>query len=294
MANFMAWVHEQFLKALRAAVLRGQEETILNDWSNGDWCLGFGSEPIAGSEVGRRGRNPKPRKRLVINRDRAEWVVWMFQRFFVDGWSLGRITRELTRRGAPKDHRSHTPGWHRDYVKRVLRNEKYVGVWARGRNTNVRNPFTGQISQEGRPLEEVAKWTRLRPTMRIIDDDMFNGTQVMLDALEQKWHDIRTADGRLTNSRPDEATPRNLLQRLVKCGACGGPFRVCGAYGKYLGCAKYPRGLCGCKTYLLRSTAEAKLLQLIGGGCRHAGEGRARWSLRPQGGLDSPGGSETY
>ena len=49
LANFMSWVHEQYLKALRAAVLRGQEQGVLNDWSAGDWCFGYASEPIPGS-----------------------------------------------------------------------------------------------------------------------------------------------------------------------------------------------------------------------------------------------------
>jgi hypothetical protein len=59
LANFLAWMHEQFLKTLRAAVLRGQEHALLNDWSAGDWCFGYTSEPIPGSEAGRRGRDAK-------------------------------------------------------------------------------------------------------------------------------------------------------------------------------------------------------------------------------------------
>ncbi len=56
----------------------------------------------------------------------------IFHWFVVEGWSVARIARELTQTGAPKDHRSTTPGWHPQAVRRVYRNEKYVGVWVWG------------------------------------------------------------------------------------------------------------------------------------------------------------------
>jgi site-specific DNA recombinase len=262
-ASFLAWMHEQFLKALRAAVLRGQEHAVLNDWSTGDWCFGYASEPIPGSEAGRRGRFPRPRMRVIINPDHAAWVKQIFQWFVVDGWKIDRITRELTRLNAPKDHRSTKPGWHHDYVKRALRNEKYVGVWPWGKNTNCRDPLTGQVYQEGRPVEEVAKWTRLRPNLRIVDDDVFAAAQVILDANEEKWAAAHGEKGRFTGPRPEPAAARHLLQGLVVCGACGGTFQVCGANGRYLSCARAKRGLCEVGTWLPRALAEERLLAVV-------------------------------
>lgn len=263
-ASFMSWVHEQYLKALRSAVLRGQEQCVLNDWSTGDWCFGYGSEPIPGTESGRRGRNARPRMRVVVNHDHAAWVVRIFTWFVGEGWSLDRIARELTRLGAPKDHRSTTKGWHHEYVRRVLRNEKYVGVWAWGKATNVRNPLTGAIAQEGRPPGEVAKWIRHRPDLRLVEDDLFLRAQGLLDQLEAKWSASRTDKGRLRGSAGGAAPPRHLLQGLIKCSGCGSTFQVNGANGKYLGCAGYKRGLCGCKTRLPRKLAEEQLLAAVG------------------------------
>ena len=196
MASFMAWVHEQYLKALRAAVLRGQEEAVLNDWSVGDWCLGYASEPIPDSEKARRGRHPKPRKRVVIHEEHAAWVRRVFQWFVEEKKSLDWIARELTRLNAPKDHRATTPGWHHDYVKRLLRNEKYIGIWPWGRNTNVRNPLTGQIIQEQRPPEEAAKWVRERPHLRLIDDVTFFKAQACSTSSRPSGRrSARTRDG---------------------------------------------------------------------------------------------------
>jgi site-specific DNA recombinase len=85
----------------RAAVLRGQEDAVLNDYSVGDWCFGYGSEPIPGTELARRGRNAKPRMQYTINEDHAAWVRQIFQWFVRDLKSLDWIAKELTQRGAP-------------------------------------------------------------------------------------------------------------------------------------------------------------------------------------------------
>ena len=111
MAIFRSWMHGEFLVALRSAVLRGQEEAVLKDYSVGDWCLGYGSEPIPGSESTRRGRNAKPRMGYVIRKDHACWVRRIFHWFVVERRALGWITRELTRSKAPKDHRATTAEW---------------------------------------------------------------------------------------------------------------------------------------------------------------------------------------
>src|SRR5260221_106865 len=104
-------------------------------------------EPIPWTELGRRGRHARPRMRVIINAEHAGWVRHIFIWFVVEDRSMDWIARELSRLNAPKDHRSTTAGWHHDYVRRVLRNEKYIGIWPWGRLTNVRNPLTGQIIQ---------------------------------------------------------------------------------------------------------------------------------------------------
>lgn len=132
MAIFRSWMHGEFLAALRAAVLRGPEDAVLNDYSVGDWCLECASEPVPGTEAGRRGRNTKPRKRVVVREDHARWVRQVFTWFVAERRSLVWIARELTRRGAPKDHRATTPEWRPEYLATLLWNRKYVGVWPWG------------------------------------------------------------------------------------------------------------------------------------------------------------------
>jgi DNA invertase Pin-like site-specific DNA recombinase len=263
-AIFRSWMHQEYLKVLRDAVLRGQEEAILNDYSIGDWPFGYWSEPIPGSERTRRGRNPKPRMRVVIREDHAKWVRQIFFWFAQERRSLDWIARDLTRRNAPKDHRSSKPGWHHQYVKAVLRNVKYIGIWSWGKRTNVRNPLTGQVRQDERPIEEVAKWQRERPELRIIEDDLFFKAQALLDENERRWQASRTDSGRFRGPIRNVAQPRHLLQQLIKCRSCGSTFQISGVRGMYLVCAGYLRGACNCRTRLPRELAERKILQAIG------------------------------
>ncbi|MDB5306861.1 MAG: hypothetical protein JWO38_1063 [Gemmataceae bacterium] len=264
LAFFRSWMHGEFLVALRSAVLRGQEEAVLSDYSVGDWCFGYASEPIPGSETGRRGRNAKSRMRVVVREDHARWVRQIFHWFVTDRWSIDQITRELTRQNAPKDHRATKPHWHHDYVLRVLKKRKYLGVWPWGRKTNVRNPLTGQVSQEDRTVAEVVKYERERPALRLIDDLTFFKAEELLAANAAKIGACRTPDGRIRGSTRDSSRPRHLLQGLIRCGACGAVFQVSGAGGRYLGCTGYRAGSCACRPRLRRDRAERLVLAAVG------------------------------
>jgi hypothetical protein len=219
---------------------------------------------MPGSELGRKGKNPKPRKRIVIDPVTAQWVRQIFEWFVLHSWSLKEIAKELTRRNVPKDHRSSTPGWHPDYVRGILEKPKYVGLWEWGKKTNRRDPFSGQISQESRPLSEVAQWTRSRPHLRIVDDEIFAKAQAKLDQASEDWARYRNEKGHLQGSRKGSAPPKHLLQSIIKCGKCGSTFHVLGDFGKRMGCSGYPRGLCTNRMQLSRSIAQERILQVIG------------------------------
>ena len=64
-----------------------------------------------------------------------------------------------------------------------MRNPKYVGLWAWGRATNVLNPITGRVRQEECPPEDALQFTRERPDLRIVDDDLFLKAQGLLDGM---------------------------------------------------------------------------------------------------------------
>ena len=256
-AHIMAIVHEQFLKDLAANVLRGQEGALLAGFSLGDYCFGFTSEPIPGSEKGRRGRDAKPRKLYVIDPQTAAWVARVFHWFVHERRSLRWIARELNRLGAPKDHRASTETWRHQYLPRLLRNRKYIGCWAWGRKKNVRDPLTGNLRQEDRPLEESEKWLRHFPHLQLVDDETFKEADRLLQK-NNAYGAVRREKGKLagSNAKTVHRHPRHLLQGLVRCNECGSTLSVGGSMGKYLFCPGYAMGTCSCKTNLPRDLAQ--------------------------------------
>jgi hypothetical protein len=108
MATIFSVLHERYLKDLSENVFRGQEGTVLAGLCVDDYCFGYTSVPIPGSEQGRKGRHAKPRMTYVIDEATAPWVLRIFHWFVAEKRSLRWITRELNRLGAPKDHRATT------------------------------------------------------------------------------------------------------------------------------------------------------------------------------------------
>lgn len=261
-AAIFALIHEQFIKDLSVAVIRGQEGALLSGYSVGDWCFGYGSEPVPGSEQNRAGRNSKPRKIYVINQEHAEWVSRIFTWFVDEGMSIGQIVKRLNHLKAPKDHRSSSKEWHHDLVVNLLSNPKYVGDWPWGEMQNVRDPETGIVCQKPRSEEESEQWKREFPHLRIIDDSTFRRAQEKLDTNAEKWEKHRRANGKFTGSSPETNGRRKvkLLHGLLKCAQCGSPFH---SDGKRARCRGGKRGTCAAVTSVPVKLLESLILEKI-------------------------------
>lgn len=272
MAIFRSWMHGEFLAALRSAVSRGMEEAVLNDYSVGDWCLGYGSAPLP-TPAGVR--HAKPRRQVVINEEHAAVVRNVFHRFVVDRIPLAQLAKELTRAKAPKDHRATTDEWRHASVVDLLRNQKYIGIWPWGLRSNVRHPLTGKVRQVCRPPEEAAQFERERPYLRLVEDELFFKAQGLLDENEARTKATRKPNGQLRGATRDSQNPRHLLQGLIKCGACGATFQVTGSNGLYLACRGYATGACQVKTRLPRALTAQRLLEAVGARILRDGSWRA-------------------
>lgn len=261
--------HERYLKELSANTFRGQKTNLKNRFSNGDYCFGYKSVPVAESERLRRGRHARPRMEYAIDPLNSEWVRRIFHWFVRQRRSIRWIARELNRLGAPKDHRStKSKAWHHQYVTRLLANRKYVGDWSWGAMRNVRDPETGLIHQEPREAEETEEYRRSFPELRLIDDATFAAAQEILAQNRAANLKGRNDDGEFVAERAGSAPPAtHLLSGLVVCdqpvagGVCGHTFHVGGSHGKYMFCPGHHAGSCPCRTQLPRRRAEELILR---------------------------------
>lgn len=258
-AAIMSFFSEQFLRELKVSVLRGQEGIVLANLCVGDYCFGYRSEAIPGTENSRRGRNARPRKCYVIDESTSAWVERIFVWFVVDRRPIAEIARDLTRSGAPKDHRSTNPIWSAVNVRSILENEKYIGRWNWGTMKNVRDPETGKIHQELRDEDETENWKRLFPNLRLVSDELFETAQKLLRENAELYTKTRRENGTLIGST-GEVRGQLLLSHLIECGVCGSKF-VCA--GKRMYCPSHPKGKCSCATGLKRELAERLILDQV-------------------------------
>lgn len=266
LATILSLVSERFLKELAASVFRGQQGAVEDGFSVGDYCFGYSSEPVEGTQSSRRGRNAKPRMRYVIDPTEAAWVQKIFHWFVVERQSITWMVKQLNAQNAPKDHRASTPDWRHNLVTELLSRLKYVGIWTWGQSRNVRDPETGDVRQEPRTEEETERWIRQLPELQIVELETFVKAQELLDENEQKFGHRRNEGGKFQGSLRDREAghPLHLLSGLIKCGECGANFVVGGAHGAYMFCPACKRGTCSCKTQLNRELAERLLLDAIG------------------------------
>ena len=258
MFAFMGYGNQQYIRNLRHAVRRGQEDAHLKGYSTGNYPFGYTSVDVPGSEYGRKG---KLRKKMVIHEGNAIWVRKVFDMFVHQKIRISKIVRKLTELNAPKDHRSIVDRWHHQEVVHILRNPRYVGIWGWGKKTNVLNELTGQKRQEERPEKDFKDTLLVMEELRIIDDATFHAAQEMLDKNRQKYTGSRGAKGKFCKPTNDLQDPRHPLQGLFRCNHCGSKFVTHGEH--YMQCSSHISGLCPVASTLPRKLAEEMLLGLF-------------------------------
>lgn len=254
---------EQYVQALSDNVFRGQEGAVLNRYSVGDYRFGYRSVPSADGAMRGRGRNAKCRMDYQIDPEQAAWVQQIFQWYVEERRTISWITRELNDRNAPKDHRATTPHWTPQQVAGLLSSRKYIGIWPWGEKRNKRLPSTGQIIQVTRPVSESSVWTRQRPELRLISDEVFEAAQARRKVhLEQATR--RRGEGGKLQGRVTDTDTQHLLAGLFQCQICQRFFHTAGAHAKYMACSGSKYKICPCRTMVPRALAEKRILEAVG------------------------------
>jgi site-specific DNA recombinase len=153
----------------------------------------------------------------VIDEVTAEVVRQLF-RWFVEGYSVGWIVRELYNHGVPSPRGK--PRWTRSVIRDILSNPIYVGRRAWGKTSSGRffRQCGGKIDAgNGRRTQirhQPENWFFTEDTPALIDADLWDAAQ------------RRLARG-LPRS-PIIEPGAFLLSGLLICGRCGGP--LCGTH----------------------------------------------------------------
>jgi len=90
LATILGLKHEQDIRDLGHRVRRGQKGALLSDYSAGDRCFGYASEPVADASP-RRDRNRRIPRRVVVDPAQRAWVVRIFEWFTREKRSMIRI-----------------------------------------------------------------------------------------------------------------------------------------------------------------------------------------------------------
>ena len=136
---------------------------------------------------------------------------------YASGQSLGSILKWLntSATSAPADgwtKKTTGPGWSKNLLHGMLRNERYVGEFVWNRRKWVKDPTTGKRRSVRRPESEWVR--RKRPELAIVSSSLW--------ASVQERH--RTNSRRSGNGR--RGYYEHILSGLLRCGSCGSPMSI--------------------------------------------------------------------
>lgn len=184
--------------------------------------LGYTGEIVEG-ELTRRQR---PRRRIIIDPESAQWIVRIFYWYVVDRICIAEIARKLNADDdAPAPENSITGLWTHALVRKHLSNPQYRGWCAYGATETKwksKKDYAAQVPRKA-PLREAHF-----DDLQIIPDECWYAAQTLLAA------EPRNSGRKSTTEDPDKG-PR-LLQGLFVCPEHGRRLAAGGAKGRVLLC----------------------------------------------------------
>lgn len=242
------------IRELGRRVRRGQ-------LSAGDYCYGYESyliDPEKAADL----RGPKPERGVRINDDQAKWVQKIFS-WCIEERSIRWIADELNRQHVPTGHRCQSDRWRPTHVRKILDNEKYVGVWRWGTTRTIRNS-KGRKKQI--PVSEEQHVVVKRPELRIIDHVSWEAAQNRLAELKDLYGQKEGQKQRGPKVHHTAVYPSGLLAGIVFCSKCGSRlWQQASGPRLYLGCPKRgsDKGCCEMTTRVPLEKAEQDILEFL-------------------------------
>src|SRR3990172_4981162 len=171
-------INERFLADLREKTLRGMKGRKSEGYFVGGRTFGSESTLPGKGRINNRGREKQAGALMQINHDEAEVVRRVF-REFADGQSIFGIIKRLNEEGI-RGRKNKVCRWSPATIHKMLRNEKYKGIWIWNRTGSKRNPLTGKLRRFDKVKSE---WdVKEFPELRIVSDELWDRVQSRLAA----------------------------------------------------------------------------------------------------------------
>ena len=251
-------VNELYLDDLKKKTVRGLEGQKLRGFSAGENVYGYYTKPFGELRLNKKGQAKYEGMVHKINPEEAEIVQRIFKEFTDDN-SIHKIVNKLNEDKVPTK-KGMRGGWNVSTVSRILKNEKYVGIWDWKKRKNVRDPITGKKKTVPRPIKD--RIPIFREDLIIIDKETWEKTTKRCQGLKGTWPVSKKKKAFYQQKSYIHTSPNHLLSGLMKCRICGGAIvLVCGKGTGYYGCYNTKRKTCNNTLFISRKRVEEIIIK---------------------------------
>ncbi len=183
MYQLKAIIDDAYINDIRKNTLRGQLEQKERGFFMNEQAFGYKSKQAGDVIIGRNGKSRPERYMMYIDSHEAAIVERIFQ-MYANGKSVSKIVKQLNIERVPS-RKSAENGWSHSTVKRILTNEKYIGIWTWGNLQNKRNSVTGAIKKVPRPDGPLHK--AIHNDLRIVSQELWEQVQARIKDFKKTW-----------------------------------------------------------------------------------------------------------
>jgi len=250
-------INELYLDDLKKKTMRGLEGQKLRGFSAGERVYGYQTQPVGELKLNKKGVAKYEGKVHKISPDEAEVVKRIYSEF-TSGKSIHKIISDLNRNGIPTK-KNLKGGWNISTVSRILKNERYIGIWKWKTHKNVRDPITGKKKFVPRPEHEHMSF--IREDLIIVDKETWDKAQQRWTKLKGTWPVSKKRKTYYGQKSYVHTSPTHLFSGLMKCGLCGGAILLISGKGTgYYGCYNARRKTCANTLFVSRKRIETKII----------------------------------
>ena len=215
--NIHTIIDSQNSEHLRHRVRRGHEGVVRKGFTSGSRCFGYRSVPVLNAaRPDLQGRAAIEGVKWEIIESEAATIRRIFQ-LYADGLSDHQITLKLNLERVPAARNprigSGRTFWNPSLIKRILKNEKYIGMRIWNKTRQEIHPKTEKTITRKNPPQE---WLRTDvPELRIVSDELWGRVQERLKIVNEQMT-ARVIGGQNRAKKRDY-----LFSGLLTCGICG-------------------------------------------------------------------------